>query len=260
MTTPGLEIHRCYDELGVIRVFEYGSRRFLMFGEEAQQSCIDQLDPGTLVYEYTQAMMLALLYLPKPNLVTFLGIGAGSLLHSLNKYDPNISMAAVELRPKVVDIAQQWFTLDALPQVNVHIGDACDYISNTAIASTLITDKPTSSDIIFADIYNDAGMIESQLSQSFLADCYHTLSDHGILVLNLWDQGKGSHPLAIQRLQDQFENSCMTCLIEDGNLIAYAFKGGIPPLNVRRLQPLAKKLAKKLNIPVHKLLDRLKVV
>ena len=62
MSDLGVEIHRSYDELGPIRVFENGSRRYLAFGEEAEQSCIDLHDPAKLVYEYTQAMILALLF------------------------------------------------------------------------------------------------------------------------------------------------------------------------------------------------------
>ena len=119
---------------------------------------------------------------------------------------------------------------------------------------------PQQSDLIFADIYNDDGMIESQLSPDFLSDCYNNLNHEGILVLNLWDQGGGCHPQAVQRIRDYFGGHCMSCLIEDGNLIAYAFKGGLPQINNRRLQPMAKQLAKKLNIPAHKLLQRLTIV
>jgi len=246
----GLEIHRCYDEFGPIRVFENGALRYLAFGEAAEQSCINLHHPSILIYEYTQAMMLALLYLPKPKQVTFLGLGAGSLVHALHHYDQSLDIVVVELREKVVEIAQEWFALEVFPELTLEIGDAAQYIAN----------KYPLSDLIFADIYNDEGMIEAQLSSSFLSDCYQNLSDDGILVLNLWDEGGGSHPLAIQAIRDLFgSNHCMTCLIEDGNLIAYAFKNGVPENNIRRLQPMAKKLAKKMDIPIHKLLSRMKI-
>ena len=247
----GLEIHRCYDELGPIRVFENGALRYLAFGKAAEQSCVDLHHPSKLVYEYTQAMMLSLLYFPKPTQVTFLGLGAGSLVHALHHYDQNLEIKVVELREKVVEVAKEWFALDIFPELTLKIDDATQYIAN----------KHPLSDLIFADIYNDEGMIEAQLSSSFLSNCYQNLSDDGILVLNLWDEGGGSHPLAIQAIRDLFgSHHCMTCLIEDGNLIAYAFKSGVPETNVRRLQPMAKKLAKKMDIPVHKLLPRIKEV
>ena len=251
MSDLGIEIYRCYDELGPIHVFENGSKRYLAFGEEAEQSCVDLHDPAKLVYEYTQAMLLVLLYIPKPKQATLLGLGAGSLVHALHDYDQDLKLNVVELRAKVVEVAQQWFALELFSELTLEIEDAAEYIAN----------KHLLSDLIFTDIYNDQGMIESQLSTEFLANCYQNLSDDGILVLNLWEEGGGSHPLAIQAIRDQFgERHCMTCLIEDGNLIAFAFKNGVPQINTRRLQPMAKRLAKLTGVPAHKLLERLKTV
>ena len=250
MSDLGVEIHRSYDELGPIRVFENGSRRYLAFGEDAEQSCIDLHDPAKLVYEYTQAMILALLFFPRPRRATLLGLGAGSLIHALHHYDSSVSLNVVELRAKVAEVAQQWFALELFPELNLQIDDASNYIS---------LEHPPS-DLIFTDIYNDQGMIESQLSTEFLANCYQNLSAEGILVLNLWDEG-GSHPRAFQALCDQFgDHHCISCLIEEGNMIVYAFKNGVPPINERRLQPIAKKLAKQMGFSVQKLLARLQVV
>lgn len=251
MSDLGLEIHRCYDEYGPIRVFENGALRYLAFGEAAEQSCINLHTPTTLVFEYTQAMMLSLLYFPKPKRVTCLGLGAGSLVHALHAYDACLAINVVELRALVVEMAEKWFALVRFPALSVKVADATEYIAQ----------QQPLSDLIYTDIYTDDGMVEAQLSAGFLSDCYQNLSDDGILVLNLWDDGGGSHPLAIQAIRDLFgSHHCMTCLIEDGNLIAYAFKSGVPESNIRRLQPMAKKLAKKMNIPVHKLLSRMKAV
>ena len=248
MAIPGYEIHRCYDDWGPIRVFEDGVRRYLAFGEDAEQSCVDLLCPETLIYEYTQAMMLALLYQPSPTKVTLLGLGGGSMVHCLSHFDSSIALNVVELRPRVAEIAEQWFALEQSPQVSLHFGDAGAYMA----------DSPHSSDLIFADIYNDDGMITTQLNSDFLADCYSSLNSEGVLVLNLWEEGRASHPLAKQRISDQFGADCMCCPVEDGNLIVFAFKGGMPEHNPRRLQPLAKKLARRLDIPLHKLVGRLK--
>ncbi|MEH6825624.1 MAG: fused MFS/spermidine synthase [Motiliproteus sp.] len=250
MSIPGIEIYRGRDEWGPIRVFEDGLRRYMAFATDAQQSCIDLLNPETLVYDYTQAMILALLYQPKPSRVTLLGLGAGSLVQTLQAYDPQLPLSVVELRPLVAEVAQEWFDLALAPPLSLHLEDASVYMDETSDRS----------DIIFADIYNDSGMIESQLNVDFLKNCYRNLNRDGVLVLNLWEEGRGLHPLAMQRLRDQFGEHCMSCLVEDGNLIAFAFKGGMPEDNPRRLQPLAKKLGRRLNIPLHKLVGRLKRV
>tara|TARA_R110002094_G_scaffold67536_2_gene76851 strand:- start:674 stop:1426 length:753 start_codon:yes stop_codon:yes gene_type:complete len=248
LSIPGIEVYRGHDEWGPVRVFEDGICRYMAFGTDAQQSCIDLLNPETLVYQYTQAMMLALLYQPKPERVTLLGLGAGSLVQSLQAYDPELPLSVVELRPLVAEVAQQWFELALAPPLSLHLEDASCYMAQTS----------SRSDIIFADIYNDSGMIESQLNVDFLKNCYLNLNHGGVLVLNLWEEGRGLHPLAMQRLRDQFGEHCMSCLVEDGNLIAFGFKGGVPEDNPRRLQSPAKKLGRRLNIPLHKLVDRLK--
>ncbi len=248
LSVPGIEIYRGHDAWGPVRVYEDGLRRYMAFGTAAQQSCIDLLNPQTLVYEYTQAMMLALLYHPQPSRVTLLGLGAGSLVQCLQAYDPQLPLSVVELRPLVAEVAQQWFELQITPQLSLHLEDASTYMAQTSVRS----------DLIFADIYNDDGMIEAQLNLEFLKNCYRNLNQGGVLVLNLWEEGRGLHPRAMQRLRDQFGAHCMSCLVEDGNLIAFAFKGGIPQDNPRRLQPSAKKIGRQLNIPLHKLVGRLK--
>ncbi len=251
MSIPGHEIHRCYDDWGPVRVFEDGLRRYMAFETDAEQSCVDLSSPATLVYEYTQAMMLALLFQPAPSRVTLLGLGAGSLVHCLRDYDPQLQMNVVEIRPQVAEVARQWFGLTPSEQVSLHLQDARGYMAATVAAG---------SDLIFADIYSDQGMIETQLSDAFLQHCYHNLSREGVLVLNLWDEGRGLHPLAAQALWNQFGDSCMICPVEDGNLIAFAFKGGMPPYSPKRLRPRVDKLSRRLNIPLDKLVGRLKPV
>jgi len=244
----GEEIYRCYDQYGPIRLFKNGPLRYLTFGLEAEQSCINMDAPHTLMHQYTQGMILALLFQPKPKRVTLLGLGAGCLVHALHGYDAGIDLVAVELREKVVTVAQQWFGLESVPNLVIYTEDAVEYMTN----------EQTQSDFIFADIYNDDGMMEAQLSDEFMSNCFRNLSENGVLVMNLWDQGGGSHPQASQAISDHFQNQCISCEIDEGNLIAYAFKGGVPEINRRRLLPLAKGLGKKLNIPAVKLLNRLK--
>ncbi|MFC6671402.1 hypothetical protein [Marinobacterium aestuariivivens] len=65
-TLPGRELHRAYDDWGPVRVIEDGPRRYLSFGYGGEQSCIDCENPALPVFEYVQAMLLALLYMPAP--------------------------------------------------------------------------------------------------------------------------------------------------------------------------------------------------
>jgi spermidine synthase len=250
MSLPGIEIHRVYDEYGPIRVFEDGPLRYLAFSEDSQQSALNLNDPGTPVFHYIQAMLLSLLYEPSPKHVTLLGLGGGSLVHSLRRYDPALEIAVVELRQQVHSVARHYFALPDDSLVQVHIDDANLYMQQNRQIS----------DLILTDIYSDDGMNEIQLSIPFLEHCFRSLSDSGILVFNLWDQGKGTHPRAKQALGEVFDGNLLACPVEDGNLIVFAFKGGLPQINHRHLQPQVKRLSKKLAFPVSERLQAMKAL
>jgi spermidine synthase len=101
-------------------------------------------------------------------------------------------------------------------------------------------------------------MLDLQLSPAFLTHCFNALSRNGILILNLWDQGKGMHPKAKQALDMHFGANCLSCSIGGDNLIVLAFKGGMPQINDRHLQPLIKRLSKRLPFSVSKFAGILK--
>jgi hypothetical protein len=249
MSIPGAEIFRCYDDLGPIRVFEQGLIRYMAFSEDSQQSAIDLTRPSDLVFEYTQAMMLGLIYFPTPKRITLLGLGGGSLVHAFREYSKELLIDVVELRPQVIKVAQDWFDLPKEDdRLNFFAEDAQVYMSNFY----------GETDIILADIYNDDGMLGMQLDASFLTDCFNALSQNGVLILNLWDQGKGAHPKAKQALDTHFGGSCLSCSIAGDNLIVLAFKGGMPQINGRHLQPLVKRLSKHLPFSLSKFVHQLK--
>ena len=245
-----IEVYSCYDEYGPLRVFDDGPYRYLTFGEGGEQSRIDMNNRAHPVYEYTQAMLLALLFTPAPSHATLLGLGAGSLANALLHYSAALEVEAIELRSQVVAVAQNWFRLDDSQRLTLHINDAKLHLEQS----------PPSTDLIFTDIFTDHGMQEDQLDQSFLNNCYQCLSAEGILVLNLWDEGKGFHPLARERLWQLFGRQWIFCPVDSGNLIVFAFKGGVPDISQRRLQPAAKRLGKTLNAPFNRLLNKLQMV
>jgi spermidine synthase len=249
MSIPGTEIFRCYDDIGPIRVFEEGSRRYLAFSEDSQQSAIDLSRPSDLVFEYTQAMLLGLIYFSNPKRITLLGLGAGSLVHAFRQYDHELLIDVAELRPQVIKVAQDWFGLPTDDdRLNLHAMDAGQYMSEFS----------GETDLILMDVYDDNGMLDIQLEATCLRDCFNALSRNGILVMNLWDQGKGSHPKARQALDALFGSDCLSCSIGGDNLVVLAFKGGMPQINERHLQPLIKKVNKRLPFSLTQLVGKLK--
>ena len=248
--TQGTEIARYFDEYGPIYVYEDGPFRYLSFGSGGEQSRIELNRPEYPVYQYMQAMLLGLLYQPRPQQVLMLGLGGGSLVQSLLSYSDHVMINVVELRPQVFATAVKHFMLPVSDRLTITVDDALTHLQQAT--------EPQ--DMIFTDLYTDAGMQHQQLQQEYLQACYRLLDDQGVLVLNLWDEGQGFHPLANQQLTELFGNNWLCCTVDSGNLVAFAFRGGKPESNPRSLLNGAKKLEKKLGFPARKLLNRLKEI
>ena len=244
----GIKVEQRYDQFGPIQVFDDGLFRFLKFGDGGEQSRIDINNPHCPVYQYTQSMLMALTFLPDPQHATVLGLGGGMLVHSLHHYDPLLAVEIAELRADVAELAHSHFMLPQSEQLSITIADATDFVTESSL----------STDLIFADIYTDEGMQDSQLAGEFIHHCHRLLSRDGILVLNLWDEGKGVHPKAQQQIRELFGDHSLCIPVPGGNLISFSFKGGCPEIQPRRLQPIASRLGKKLNFPARKLLNSLK--
>ena len=137
------EVH---DAFGLIRVLEVGDYRFLEFGAAVEQRCVFTADPAWLEYDYTRAMLLGGLCHAGPETALFLGLGAGNLTQACLQFLPLEDVEVIELRPAVPELAMQYLGLQNDSRLYIRIGDA-----------TELLDTAESSDLIFVDLYNDAG-------------------------------------------------------------------------------------------------------
>ena len=243
------EIHRTSDHWGELHVLSDSDNYYLTFGAGGQQSGMQLNQPDKLIFQYTQAMMLALLFCPDAKSTLLLGLGAGSLAKSLFSQDDKLLITAVELRQKVVDIAHDWFDLPRCDRLSIEVADAFAFIKS----------PPTKSDMLFVDLYLDHGLQDMLLSRSFSRDCYNALNDDGCLIINLWDEGKGYLPFDLVYLEEVFTSQALLIVTDEGNIIVIIGRDFQPDPHPRRLQALAKKLGTQLDIPLQKLLNQLQV-
>ncbi len=82
MSLQGTEIHRCYDEYGVILVLDDGNKRYLSFGTDDEQSCYLKSQPAQPQADYIRAMLLVLLFVT-PSRIISMGLGGGGAEHLL---------------------------------------------------------------------------------------------------------------------------------------------------------------------------------
>ena len=237
----GKELFRTEDDEGHIIVSQRGNRRLLSFGSMLEQSCVLMDKPYYLIHEYTQMMLLGLLFV-EPHRMSILGLGGGGLVHCLSHFYPQSTINVVEIRRAVIDIAYEWFDLPRLENIEIINDDAMHYMTHC---------KPASTDLIFSDLYHADGMSACQAQQDFIVACYHALSESGCLVLNFHHK-----PISGTLLMDTIESFFDIIIVYDSggapgehNAILFCCKGRVaihqPDMNAQ-----AESLAKRLKMPL----------
>lgn len=233
----GKELYRTEDSYGVIVVSQRGNKRVLNFGSNLEQSSVLIDKPHYLIHEYTQIMLLGLLFVNTRD-ITILGLGGGGLAHCLSHYFPQTNIRIVEIRQAVIEIAHDWFDLPR--SVNIHVlqDDALHYLSNF---------EKNKTDIIFSDLYEAEGMSECQAQEEFIIACHEALSDNGCLVLNFHNK-----PEPQSLLMHSIENLFIDIIEYDagnGNCIMFCCKN-IIALQQAELNTSAESLVQQVKMPL----------
>lgn len=121
---------------------------------------------------FTRAMeVLGFSTVPNAKSALVLGVAAGHLPTNLAKRNVNIDL--VEIEPKVVGIAENYFGFST-ESSNIYIGDARTFVSRC----------PRQYDLIFVDLFQGDGVPEHLVTKEFFADVRACLTIHGALVMN----------------------------------------------------------------------------
>ena len=232
----GREIHRRFDDLGPIQVFEDGNKRYLSFGTSDEQSCQLTAQPFVLQHDYLRAMLTVLVQFPQhdqatpenaattgPQPISVLGLGGGLLASALWQQFPATQIHAVELRAAVAQVAYQYFQLPRDKRLTVHIDDAQHYVQQLPVRSQ---------QLIFSELYLAEGLNEVQQQQTFLQDCARAVSEEGWLVLNLWKEHRADAEL-LSALKALF-TTVMQATTHDGNWVIWASHS--PPQTKKQAQ------------------------
>lgn len=184
------------DDFGELLIIDDGDYRTLAFGAGDTQSMMLKSTPHLLQYDYTQAMLLVLLFC-QPKRVLLLGLGGGSLMTTLHHHIPGIQITAVELRARVIEVAYRYFRLPRGKKMQVVQQDAAEFISEPL---------PKKVDVIFTDLYHRDGVDATQLQTEFIADCAQQLKTQGgWLVLNCWVEHR-DNPALMTALTEYFSD------------------------------------------------------
>ncbi|WP_230976796.1 spermine/spermidine synthase domain-containing protein [Pseudothauera rhizosphaerae] len=195
-------------------------RRTLQFDGTIIQSEMDLAAPDALELAYTRTMMGFLLFQPAPRHILMIGLGGGSLAKYCLRRLPDTRFTAVEIDPAVIALRDTFGIPPDDERFSVVCADGAAYVRESA-------DTP---DVLLVDGFGPGGQARELCSAGFYDDCHTLLADGGLLVANLWS-GDSRYGLYAARLRDCFEHRMVVVRAEDdGNRVAFAFKGGrFPP-------------------------------
>jgi spermidine synthase len=164
---------------------------------------------------YLDQFALGPLLLPAKNLLV-LGMGAGGSVKMTRAVDPSVEIDAVEIDPKVVELAGEFF---ALPQndanLHVHIADARSWLA----------EQSRQWDLVHVDLFQGGPWVPFYLTTvEFFELVRGHMSEDGLLMVNVLDRSKKHELLAaigatLQRVFPSIEE----LPTEKGNYILFAF-------------------------------------
>lgn len=169
-----------------IRIRRNGNVLTLVFvrdsGEEAFESQVNLRAPHVLKFNYLQHMFASYLVQPEQKNVMIVGLGGGSMVHFLQKYDPEVSVEAVEIDPVVVQLAEKYFKVKQNEKVKLIVADAFEYLKTTkAKYDTIYMDaflKPS-------EDTDDTGVPLNLRTIEFYKQMQGLLTENGSVVYNI---------------------------------------------------------------------------
>lgn len=246
----GTLIHKESDDLGPIEIVDDSLHRSLHFGTDSRQSSMLLRDPLQLSLSYTRAMCTALLFNENPQRILMLGLGGGSLAKFFLHYFPDCHIDAVEFRPAVHTIAQEYFSLPDDPRLTLHYEDAGSFVRNSA--------RKDEYDLILVDAFLDRGIAYSVCGMNFFEVCHSLLNASGTLSMNLWSDDRIQARDFLDDMGHSFGKDVLKLPVEGkANIIAIASRQAGAKKRLRKLESRAQHLEQQTGVEFISLLKAL---
>ncbi len=225
--------------------------RYLHFGSSWIQGAMRIARPWHLELDYTKEMMSSLLLrddMRFPRRVLLIGLGAASLTKFLYRNYPLARLTVVEIEPRVVAAARQFFKLPEDPKrLEIVIGDGARFI----------VEQDKSWDLILVDGFDEDARPGALDTLPFYQMCRARLNDDGIMAVNLLGRSRG-HKTSLERIEQAFEGRALafpSC--DTGNVIALAATGDPIRIPLDELKEAADALKEKTDLNLTATLTRL---
>jgi len=170
------------DKLGLIKVKLRDNQYIdLSFQDDDVQSRINLNSPKRPHLKYIQTMLCAPLLLPDFKSTLVIGFGGGTIAKYYTDFYKDSQKVIVDIRPKLFDVAQEFFGYSPDYNTAFSPGDAAVFLKKASSRKDLY-------DIINVDIFIE-GPVDIQLHEYFWSDLSSILSPKGVSVTNVWRGG-----------------------------------------------------------------------
>lgn len=216
-----------------IDISEDGGVRYLHFGSEWVQGAMRIRRPNALELAYTREMMAGLLLRDAPDWprkALVIGLGAASLTRFLHHHCPQTRIQVVEIEPRVVAAARQFFKLPAEDErLSIHVADGARYV--------LETDRKF--DLILVDGFDRNARAGALDTAPFYTAARARLSNQGLMSANLFGRSRGFRA-SVERIVTAFDDRAIafpSC--DSGNVVAFGAEGERIEISVGELRQRA---------------------
>jgi spermidine synthase len=118
----------------------------------------------------------------KPKQILILGVGGGSVIHTIRHYDKNANILGIEIDPVMKQVANEQFGIKENTKQKIIIADAISYLFKQT--------KPQSFDLIIVDLYIGPLNPEKGRTKKFLEQLKKVLKPKGTVLFNAHYQQK----------------------------------------------------------------------
>jgi spermidine synthase len=186
-----------------------------------RQSCQDLSAPDRLVFEYTKMMLGALFLDPQPQRVLIVGLGGGTLPHTLEKLLPQSQIDVVEIDPAIVRVAHDYFAFQGDAHVHIVVQDGRAYVRQALRG-------PMRYDLIMLDAYERQYIPEHMLTREFLQEVRSLLAPGGIVAANTFSSSRlyQNESVTYQSVFGPFYN------LKSNNRVILAVNGPLPGMAI----------------------------
>ena len=183
---------------------------------DAIQSAINTKKPHQLEMKNLQYLMGILMFIPAPEKILLLGVGAGSLIHFFQHYLPKCKITAVDYDQQLLEFSHQNMMLpEASDNLSYVIQDARQFISECT----------QHFDLIMVDIFDGSQSPDWTREKEFTLQLKNCLSNEGGVAYNMLIHSEAEFKTFYQLLRHTFSQQTLCLETEEyENLLLYALK------------------------------------